>query len=377
TGDTLVRSGTLQMANDNVLGATGNLNVASNAVFRTNGYSQTVGALQTETGAHIQLDSGSVLTVSGTQRQPGDDNGGIIENNVLSGEGTLAVTGSNLTVHGTNIGFTGNASLTQGALVEMNGAQGLGSQGSISFESLNDRLAIDIADGSGVSSNLSKSLSGEGSVGILNTTDLTLSGDNSNFSGEFRVQKDAALRASDEKHLGTGLIDSDGVTWLTASGNWLLKNDITGSGALVKQGAGNLIINHELTYTGDTTVENGVLIVGDDSVTRAADATLSGSGNIHVLNGGTLSGQGTVAGHVNNQGTLASLNALSGYENAEVSNFTVGSLTNTGVIRLAGGKTGNTLTVNGDYTGGGTLIINTVLGDDTSATDKLIVTGNT
>ncbi len=71
TGDTLVRSGTLQMANDNVLGATGNLNVASNAVFRTNGYSQTVGALQTETGAHIQLDSGSVLTVSGTQRQPG------------------------------------------------------------------------------------------------------------------------------------------------------------------------------------------------------------------------------------------------------------------------------------------------------------------
>lgn len=377
TGDTLVRSGTLQMANDNVLGATGSLNVASNAVFRTDGYSQTVGALQTETGAHIQLDSGSVLTVSGTQRQPGDDNGGVIENNVLSGDGTLAVTGSNLTVHGANTWFTGNTSLTQGALIEMNGAQGLGSLGTISFESLNDRLAIDITGGSGVSSNLSKSLSGEGSVGILNTTDLTLSGDNSQFSGEFRVQKDAALRASDEKHLGTGLIDSEGVTWLTASDSWLLKNDITGSGALVKQGAGNLIINHELAYTGDTTVENGVLIVGDDSVTRAADATLSGSGNIHVLNGGTLSGQGTVAGHVNNQGTLASLNALSGYENAEVSNFTVGSLTNTGVIRLAGGKTGNTLTVNGDYTGGGTLIINTVLGDDTSATDKLIVTGNT
>ncbi len=95
----------------------------------------------------------------------------------------------------------------------MNGAQGLGSRGSISFESLNDRPAIDIADGSGVSSNLSKSLSGEGSVGILNTTDLTLSGDNSNFSGEFRVQKDAALRASDE-NTGTGLIDSDGVTGL-------------------------------------------------------------------------------------------------------------------------------------------------------------------
>ncbi|MCZ6127881.1 hypothetical protein O5853_30920, partial [Escherichia coli] len=83
-------------------------------------------------------------------------------------------------------------------------------------------------------------------------------------------------------------------------------------------------------------------IVGDDSVTRAAGATLSGSKNIHVLNGGTLSGLGSVSGQVNNQGTLASLNALSGYETAEASNFTVGSLTNTGVIRLAGGKTGNT-----------------------------------
>ncbi|EHJ8506378.1 autotransporter outer membrane beta-barrel domain-containing protein [Salmonella enterica subsp. diarizonae serovar 47:k:z53:[z84]] len=377
TGDTLVRSGTLQMANDNVLGATGNLTVASNAVFKTDGYSQTTGALRTEAGSHVLLDAGSVLTISGTQRQTGDDNGGVIENNVLSGEGTLAVTGSNLTVHGANTWFIGNANLTQGSLIEMNGAQGLGSLGTISFESLNDRLAIDIVGGSGVSSNLSKSLSGEGSVGILNTTDLTLFGDNSQFSGKFRVQKDAALRASDEKHLGTGLIDSDGVIWLTASDNWLLKNDITGSGALVKQGAGNLIINHDLTYTGDTTVEYGTLIVGDDSVTRAAGATLSGSKNIHVLNAGTFSGLGTVAGHVNNQGMLASLNALSGYETAEVSNFTVGSLINTGVIRLAGGKTGNTLTVNGDYTGGGTLIINTVLGDDASATDKLIVTGNT
>ncbi len=41
-------------------------------------------------------------------------------------------------------------------------------------------------------------------MGILNTTDLTLSGDNRNFSGELRVQKDAALRASDEKPWAPG-----------------------------------------------------------------------------------------------------------------------------------------------------------------------------
>ncbi|WP_255324629.1 autotransporter family protein [Budvicia aquatica] len=47
------------------------------------------------------------------------------------------------------------------------------------------------------------------------------------------------------------------------------------------------------------------------------------------------------------------------------------------MIQLAGKNIGNTLTVNGDYTGGGTLVINAVLNDDSSATDKLIVTGNT
>ncbi|MCZ5662343.1 hypothetical protein O5623_28715 [Escherichia coli] len=106
TGDTLVRSGTLQMANDNVLGATGNLNVASNAVFENKRIQPDCRCTADRNGIAHSSDSGSVLTVSGTQRQPGDDNGGVIENNVLSGEGTLAVTGSDLTVHGTNIGFT-------------------------------------------------------------------------------------------------------------------------------------------------------------------------------------------------------------------------------------------------------------------------------
>ncbi|WP_348265781.1 autotransporter outer membrane beta-barrel domain-containing protein, partial [Salmonella enterica] len=38
---------------------------------------------------------------------------------------------------------------------------------------------------------------------------------------------------------------------------------------------------------------------------------------------------------------------------------------------------GNTLSVDGDYTGnGGSLYLNSVLGDDDSATDKLVITGD-
>jgi outer membrane autotransporter protein len=55
-----------------------------------------------------------------------------------------------------------------------------------------------------------------------------------------------------------------------------------------------------------------------------------------------------------------------------------GHVDNAGLITLANGQPGNTLTVDGNYIGsGGTLEIDTVLGDDASPTDKLVVTGNT
>lgn len=377
TGDTFVRSGLLQMASNNALGQTANLSINSGAAFKTDGYNQKVGALNTEKDSRIQLDSGSVLTIDSDQRQPGDSHGGVIENTVLSGTGTLAVSGSNIIVNGANAAFNGDVLLNNNSQVEMNGAQGLGNSGTIRFESMGDRLAIDIAKESGLSRTLSKSMTGMGSVEILNSTDLTLSGDNTDFSGELLVQEDAVLRASDAQNLGTGLIASNGITYLTSNNSWDLLNDITGTGNLVKQGGGKLIVNHELTYTGDTTVESGVLVVGDNSVTRATEGKLSGSQNVKILKGATLSGAGSVSGHVDNQGILASLNAISDYEATEISKFNVSSLNNAGTILLAGGNTGNKLTVNGEYTGGGTLVINTVLGDDNSVTDKLIVTGDT
>jgi len=57
----------------------------------------------------------------------------------------------------------------------------------------------------------------------------------------------------------------------------------------------------------------------------------------------------------------------------------VGALTlgNTGTVALGNGSTFNTLTVDTFTGNGGTLLFNTQLGDDTSATDKLIVTGDT
>lgn len=55
----------------------------------------------------------------------------------------------------------------------------------------------------------------------------------------------------------------------------------------------------------------------------------------------------------------------------------VGQLTNNGTIAFSAGNAADTLTVTGDYAGnGGTLMFNSVLGDDSSPSNKLIVGGD-
>ncbi|WP_421533825.1 autotransporter outer membrane beta-barrel domain-containing protein, partial [Ochrobactrum quorumnocens] len=52
-------------------------------------------------------------------------------------------------------------------------------------------------------------------------------------------------------------------------------------------------------------------------------------------------------------------------------------LNNAGSVAF-GGQGGTVLSVSGDYVGnGGTLLMSTVLGDDSAQTDQLVVTGNT
>lgn len=154
--------------------------------------------------------------------------------------------------------------------------------------------------------------------------------------------------------------------------------DKTGNGdwdgkTLTKLGAGKLTLSGTNTYTGDTNVQEGTLWLSGDgtigemgsqqAVNVAADATFGGS------NGTTVNGK------VTNEGTL-----VFGDSDETGAIFTLnGDLINMGTIASGNSAStpGNTLYVDGDYTGnGGSLYLNTVLGDDDSATDKLVITGD-
>ncbi|MDR2240525.1 MAG: autotransporter outer membrane beta-barrel domain-containing protein, partial [Zoogloeaceae bacterium] len=139
-----------------------------------------------------------------------------------------------------------------------------------------------------------------------------------------------------------GVFDTNAGTTLELTGG------ITGIGGLSKTGAGALLFNPAgiIDYTGDTVVNQGILRAGAAGVLSA------------------------VSSHqINPAGTLD----LAGFDQ------TAADLTHAGFIDFgANTPPGTTFTVTGDYTGNNGLIaINTVLGDDGSPTDKLIVEGDT
>ena len=89
---------------------------------------------------------------------------------------------------------------------------------------------------------------------------------------------------------------------------------------------------------------------------------------------------GTLRLHTGSFNARTSFEIANGAELNPQGMYTITSptFTNSGTLNLRNGAAGaNVLTIAGDYVGnGGVLALNTALGDDTSATDKLIVTGN-
>lgn len=123
-----------------------------------------------------------------------------------------------------------------------------------------------------------------------------------------------------------------------------LSGPIAGAGGLVKEGTGALVLAGQSGYAGDTRIEAGTLRAGAANV-------FSTGGTFRVAGGAVLD----MAGHDQ---------TLSGLDNA-------------GTVML-GGLPGTTLTVRGDYAGSsGTLVLNGVLAGDDSASDRLVVEGDT
>ncbi|MCO9677528.1 fibronectin-binding autotransporter adhesin ShdA [Salmonella enterica subsp. enterica serovar Mbandaka] len=235
--------------------------------------------------------------------------------NTLSGSGSLVKTGTGeLTLSGDNT-YSGGTTITGGTLTADH-ADSLGSG------DIDNNGVLQVGEGE-----LKNTLSGTGSLVKIGTGELTLSGDNT-YSGGTTID-DGVLIADNADSLGTGTIANNGVLQV---GEGELKNTLSGTGSLVKIGTGELTLNGDNAYSGGTTIDDGVLIADNaDSLGTGAVAnngvlqvgegelknTLSGTGSLVKIGTGelTLSGDNTYSGGTTiDDGVLiaANVNALSG-----------------------------------------------------------------
>ncbi len=345
-GATYVQMGTLRTDADGALGNTRELNISNAAIVDLNGSEQTVEAFTGLIGSTVLFKEGS-LTV----------NKGGISQGELTGGGNLNVTGGTLAIEGLNARYNALTSVSPNAEVSLDNTQGLG-RGNIANDGL---LTL-----KNVTGELRNSISGKGIVSATARTDVELDGDNSRFVGQFNIDTGSALSVNEQKNLGDASVINNGLLTISTERSWAMTHSISGSGDVTKLGTGILTLNKDsAAYQGTTDIVGGEIAFGSDSAINMA------SQHINIHNSGVMSGNVTTAGDVNVMpgGTL------------RVAKTTVGgNLENGGTVQMnsEGGKPGNVLTVNGNYTGNnGLMTFNATLGGDNSPTDKMNVKGDT
>lgn len=249
TGNSSISSGTLKLMGGSAIADSVNFNITGSGKLEI-GESETIFGVSTGSSGGIILDSGATLTLA---------NAGSVQS-IVSGAGSLAKSGSGaLTLSGTNT-YTGATTVNAGLLIAQGGS------------ALSDSARTTVASGATLDlTNASEtvgSIAGAGTI-QLGATTLTTGGDDSSsvFSGTFA----------------------------------------SGTGRLVKTGAGALTLSGTNSYTGTTTVSSGTLdlrggnaIADASAVTVATGATLAitqsetigsltGSGNVTIAAGQTLS----------------------------------------------------------------------------------------
>ncbi|WP_342750730.1 autotransporter-associated beta strand repeat-containing protein [Termitidicoccus mucosus] len=301
TGTTTITSGTVIAGADDALGQTSFLSLESLASFDLNTHSQT-------------LASGSI--------------GGKL---LGAASGSLDVTGL-LEITSTNAGFAANVGVT--GTTTLRNTQALGDTGTLTAGGL---VRLDGATGT-----LAKTIAGTGTVALANSSSVALTGVNTLASGgRWTVAVGSALRASSTANLGAADILFDGMLTVANTANETLGNALSGSGAFVKEAAGNLTISQSNAFAGTSTVAGGTLTLQN----------LFGTGTGAVANNATLDLAGT--------GAFA--NALSG------TGVTIAS----GGVSLRGANTGFTGTL--AVTGTADITANTQIGGTGATGAKVVI----
>ena len=380
---------------------------AFNGELRVNA-SETIGSLASggtaASTASVVIGTGNTLTTGGNAAST-------IFAGVISGPGALELnstsSSTNFTLTGNNT-YTGKTKVTQGILTGFAVSPANSSlQGDIAINSAGNLIFDQTVNPAGTvdgtyAGKISSITLNQGQYGKFNAGKLTMTGDNSGFSGQVNLGGGTLVIGSQNNlSAGTSLLQFSNNAILETTATFTLANPfqlgtgggtfqvdpgvtttasgaVSGSGLLTKTGVGTLVLGGTNIYSGGTLVAAGVIqgqagtgiqgnIVNNSGsgITTPAGVqftgtgiyagSMSGTGGVEILNGTTtFSGINSYGNSVarttvdagatlQDTGLATSFSAVSSLLNNGIvnafSNESVAALGGTGVLNLSAGKT--------------------------------------
>ncbi|KZS22632.1 hypothetical protein BMY_0456 [Wohlfahrtiimonas chitiniclastica] len=344
TGATNVTKGLVTAGSDNAFGQTSQLNLAASTTVDLNGKTQTVGSLKNE--GIFDLAAGS-LTITNA------DGAASASLGELTGKGNLTIAKGDLSITSVNNELAANIGIHSGASVSLSETGTLGSS----------TVAIDGALNLRADTVLNNTLIGKGAVNTQ--ANVTLSGDNSGFTGAQNIGNQASLTVRNQSALGLGQVN------FATTDSKLNLNGVASAVQNVLHGSGivNITDNATVNFSADNKDFTGTFAVDGTSHLTTTDFSQLGKGSVSLMQGGTvnldkitgeLANSISGAGSVNLSGTDLSLNAgnthlkdLTGAINlATSSNLTLvenGQLNDAAKVNIAAIGDSVTVNSNGDF----------------------------
>lgn len=328
----------------------------------------------TLTGGTVALDSGTAGQTYISTGGNASSGNTVTINSVIDGAnginkldaGKLILTGANTYTGGTTVSggtLQGNATSIQGNVAVLQNAI----------------IAFDINAGAEAFANI---ISGAGSVVKTGVDELTLAGANT-YTGGTDIQQ-GTLTGSSVSVQGNVVIASGANLKLAQTSNGTLSGQISGAGRLVKEGSGTVELTGSNSYSGDTQVNAGTLSGNSASLQGTVNVSVGAEVTFNQTAEGIFAGNITGAGTTNKTGS-GSLTVNGGIAtaltNVQQGHLHVGDSSNPAayisgnVNVVAGASMGGNGTVNGlvNVQTGGNMILNA---DQKLSVNDLTLNGN-
>jgi autotransporter-associated beta strand protein len=317
----------------NLYGAT--INSVPNVILRnnsaaaftlTNGSGAMNVALANVTNNIVNIDgTGNVSVVN-------DIKDGVVGAKLLlggSGSGTLILSGANT--------YTGGTTIRQGTLVwSNNNALSTGAV-TVSDANTNGAVAIYRNTTGTLSNDITVANAGTGSVTIGNNTGST---GTTIYNGDVTLDRSATLRGG----TGTVIVRFGGT--------------ISGAGSVTIDGSGSVQLTGTNTYAGGTTINSGILVLGNNGNTGSVAGNIVNNSSLrfnrfdNVVFAGDISGSGNLSKQGNGVVTLTGNNSYQGGTVLTTATLALGSMNaigSTGAITFIGGTLQFTSSNTTDY----------------------------